>query len=165
MKTTSHNVIIIIKIFIFFLLLIHSIITVIFSDKALFLSYLSIFAALYLFIDFFINLVMSKNRRYFILDTEYGQLQISEVVIDNIIALIMRKYKIVKNYITKIYNNNNGQLVIDIEINTNLKKDDILPTIIETMKSNIIESINNTVAITKTDSVNIKIEKIKRIQI
>jgi len=108
---------------------------------------------------------MSKNRRYFILDTEYGQLQISEVVIDNIIALIMRKYKIVKNYITKIYNNNNGQLVIDIEINTNLKKDDILPTIIETMKSNIIESINNTVAITKTDSVNIKIEKIKRIQI
>ncbi|HON56648.1 MAG TPA: hypothetical protein PLJ38_06475, partial [bacterium] len=86
-----------------------------------------------------------------------------ESVVENIITVILRKYKIIKHYICAIYNDGD-KLVITLNVETTLKKSDLLPLIFDTLKSNIKESIENTVCIAKPETIEIIVDKLKRLQ-
>jgi len=55
-------------------------------------------------------------------------------------------------------------LIINLNIETSLKRNDILPVILETLKNNIKESIDETIGAVKTENVEITVDKIKRLR-
>jgi len=97
------------------------------------------------------------------MNTEFGQVNIYENVIENIISVILRKYKIIKHYSCTVYNKNDI-LSINLSVETTMNKNDILPVILETLKNNIKDSIDETIGVVKTENIEITIEKIKRLR-
>ncbi|MBP7653969.1 hypothetical protein KA977_11140 [Candidatus Dependentiae bacterium] len=151
-----------IKFILFLLLIIYCFSTASEADNPVF-AFISLISIVLLTIDFLINSVKTKEKRKFIINTEFGAITISENVIENIISVILRKYKIIKHYICTVYNKND-LLVINLNVEITMNKNDMLPIILETLKNNIKESIDETIGVVKTEDVEINVEKIKRLR-
>ena len=150
------------KFILFVLLIIYCFSTASEADNPAF-AFIALISIIIITIEFLITSVKTKSKRKFIINTEFGQVNIYENVIENIISVILRKYKIIKHYSCTVYNKNDI-LNINLSVETTMNKNDILPIILETLKNNIKESIDESIGVVKTENIEITVEKIKRLR-
>ncbi len=158
---SHNNAYTIFKTFLFVILVSFILSSMIFNEDTL-LGYLAVLSLFFLIGEYIFSLVKIHKYQVFSLNTEYGTVKISERVIENIISIIIRKYKIIRHYICSVYNKD-GKLYIVLNVETTLLKADFLPIILDTLKTNIKDSINETVCVIKADEVEIIIERIKKV--
>ena len=124
--------------------------------------YITLVSNLFFILSLIANNYFEKQKKVFKISTQYGELKISEKVIRNIISIVLRKFKIVKHYECVVFNRKDN-FIINLNIDTTLKNEDLLPEIIFIMKSNIIEQVNKLIGIAEIESVEVVIDKIKRL--
>lgn len=123
---------------------------------------IAVFSIFFLVMEFIISLAKKQNKQVFSINTEFGEVKVSERVIENIISLVIRKYKLIKHYTCSVYNKDNILFIV-LKIETSSVKSDMLPAILETLKTNIKEGVNETICITKVGEVEVIVERIKKV--
>jgi uncharacterized alkaline shock family protein YloU len=119
-----------------------------------------ILSIIILIIDFIFNF-KAKQLKIFKIQTEFGQVKISEKVIENVISIILRKYKLVKHYVCQVYNKKD-LLFIVLNVDVAPEYDDILAEIMQTLRESIKENIEKNIGTIKIGYIDIVIDKIKR---
>ena len=157
----QNNIFILFKTFLFVIL-----VSFIFSNQIFYeTTFIGVFAIISIFIliaEFIISLVKTQSKQVFSINTEYGEIRVSERVIENIISLVIRKYKLIKHYNCSVYNKDNILFIV-LKIETTMVKSDMLPAILDTLKTNIKDGINETICITKIGEVEVIVERIKKV--